>query len=84
MGQQPLVSVVDDESVRESLPDLLRQCGFDARAPNVNHEDVRDVVVSRVVPSPLGSSAVATVDAVDEPRSSPSLDTEDRGRLRAR
>src|SRR6266581_5275532 len=27
MGQQPLVSVVDDdESVRESLPDLLRQC----------------------------------------------------------
>ena len=28
-----LVSVVDDdESVRESLPELLRQCGFDARA----------------------------------------------------
>lgn len=30
---RPLVSVVDDdESVRESLPDLLREFGFDARA----------------------------------------------------
>ena len=29
----PLVVVVDDdESVRESLPDLLRQCGFDSAA----------------------------------------------------
>lgn len=33
MPQQPLISVVDDdESVRESLPDLLRECGFAARA----------------------------------------------------
>jgi FixJ family two-component response regulator len=33
MDNPPLVSVVDDdESVRESLPDLLRQFGFDARA----------------------------------------------------
>ena len=33
MGQQPLVSVVDDdESVRESLPDLLSEFGFAARA----------------------------------------------------
>ena len=33
MDGQPLVSVVDDdESVRESLPDLLRQLGFDAQA----------------------------------------------------
>ena len=33
MDGQQLVSVVDDdESVRESLPDLLRQLGFDARA----------------------------------------------------
>ena len=30
---RPLVSVVDDdESVRESLPDLLREFGFDVRA----------------------------------------------------
>ena len=33
MGGPPLVSVVDDdESVRESLPDLLRQFGFAAAA----------------------------------------------------
>ena len=33
MGKRPLLSVVDDdESVRESLPDLLRLCGFDAKA----------------------------------------------------
>jgi FixJ family two-component response regulator len=33
MGKPPLVSVVDDdESVRESLPDMLRQLGFAAQA----------------------------------------------------
>ncbi|MGZ5233414.1 MAG: response regulator [Burkholderiales bacterium] len=33
MGKRSLVSVVDDdESVRESLPDLLREVGFAARA----------------------------------------------------
>ena len=33
MSKRPQVSVVDDdESVRESLPDLLRELGFDAHA----------------------------------------------------
>ena len=33
MGELSLISVVDDdESVRESLPDLLREFGFSARA----------------------------------------------------
>jgi FixJ family two-component response regulator len=33
MGKRSLVSIVDDdESVRESLPDLLRQCGFAVEA----------------------------------------------------
>ena len=33
MAERSLVSVVDDdESVRESLPDLLRQFGFSAEA----------------------------------------------------
>jgi len=33
MGMHPLVSVVDDdESVRESLPDLLREFGFTVQA----------------------------------------------------
>ena len=33
MSERPVVCVVDDdESVRESLPDLLREFGFDVRA----------------------------------------------------
>jgi FixJ family two-component response regulator len=33
MDTRPLVVVIDDdESVRESLPDLLRECGFAVRA----------------------------------------------------
>ena len=32
-AERPLLSVVDDdEMLRESLPDLLRECGFTARA----------------------------------------------------
>ena len=32
MSERPLISVVDDdESVRESLPDLLKEFGFEAR-----------------------------------------------------
>src|SRR5215475_2246438 len=32
MPNRPRLAVVDDdESVRESLPDLLRQCGFDTK-----------------------------------------------------
>src|SRR5215510_16094597 len=37
--ERPLLSVVDDdESVRESLPDLLREFGFDARASSSARE----------------------------------------------
>lgn len=33
MNRRPLVTVIDDdESVRESLPDLLKEFGFEARA----------------------------------------------------
>lgn len=33
MNRRPVISVVDDdESVRESLPDLIREFGFDAQA----------------------------------------------------
>jgi FixJ family two-component response regulator len=33
MSSKPLISVVDDdESIRESLPDLLRELGFDVQA----------------------------------------------------
>jgi FixJ family two-component response regulator len=36
---RPLISVVDDdESVRESLPDLLREFGFDAQAVSSGKE----------------------------------------------
>ena len=43
----PLVSVVDDdESVRESLPDLLRQLGFAAEAFSSGEEFLESDVVS--------------------------------------
>ena len=45
---RPLVAVVDDdESVRESLPDLLRQFGFDARAFDSPEEFLRSAFVER-------------------------------------
>ncbi|MGZ6984805.1 MAG: response regulator [Ilumatobacteraceae bacterium] len=44
---RPLVSVVDDdESVRESLPDLLRELGFDAEAFSSGEEFLASDVVS--------------------------------------
>jgi FixJ family two-component response regulator len=43
----PLVSVVDDdESVRESLPDLLRQLGFAAEAFSSGEEFLESDIVS--------------------------------------
>jgi FixJ family two-component response regulator len=47
MSKRSLVSVVDDdESVRESLPDLLRQFGFAARAFSSAEEFLASEVVS--------------------------------------
>src|ERR1700722_17153045 len=42
MAKRPLVSVVDDdESVRESLPDLLRELGYSVRAFSSAQEFLR-------------------------------------------
>src|SRR5437899_5862008 len=47
MGKRSLVSVVDDdESVRESLPDLLREFGFAAEALSSAEEFLASDVVS--------------------------------------
>lgn len=47
IGKPPLVSVVDDdESVRESLPDLLRQFGFAAEAFSSAEAFLASAVVS--------------------------------------
>ncbi len=47
-GKTPVVSVVDDnESVRESLPDLLRQFGFAAQAFSSAEEFLASEVVSQ-------------------------------------
>jgi FixJ family two-component response regulator len=46
--QHSLVSVVDDdESVRESLPDLLKELGFDARAFSSAEEFLASEYVAR-------------------------------------
>ena len=47
-GKRPLVSIVDDdESVRESLPDLLRQVGFAAEAFSSAEAFLESEVVSK-------------------------------------
>jgi FixJ family two-component response regulator len=47
-GRRPLVSIVDDdESVRESLPDLLKELGFTARAFSSADEFLASNVVDR-------------------------------------
>ena len=48
MSTRPLISVVDDdESVRESLPDLLKEFGFDAQAFSSAEEFLASDSVSR-------------------------------------
>jgi FixJ family two-component response regulator len=48
MTTRSLVSVVDDdESVRESLPDMLRQCGFSAAAFSSAEEFLASDVIGR-------------------------------------
>jgi FixJ family two-component response regulator len=48
MTTRSLVSVVDDdESVRESLPDMLRQCGFAAAAFSSAEEFLASDVIGR-------------------------------------
>jgi FixJ family two-component response regulator len=48
MDTRPLISVVDDdESVRESLPDLLRELGFAARAFSSAEEFLASDILGR-------------------------------------
>ena len=48
MSMRPLISVVDDdESVRESLPDLLRELGFAARAFSSAEEFLASDILGR-------------------------------------
>lgn len=48
MSTRPLITVVDDdESVRESLPDLLKEFGFDAQAFSSAEEFLASDSVSR-------------------------------------
>lgn len=48
VGSRPLVSIVDDdESVREALPDLLNEFGFDARAYSSAEEFLSSVLLDQ-------------------------------------
>ena len=47
MDPRPLISVVDDdESVRESLPDLLREFGFEAQTFSSAEEFLASEIVA--------------------------------------
>ena len=50
MSKRALVSIVDDnESVRESLPDLLQRFGFDAQAFSSAEEFLRSEAAARTI-----------------------------------
>jgi len=56
MIKRPLVSVVDDdESVRESLPDLLRGLGYSVRVPVNRYSENHDRTYSRLLRRAGGS-----------------------------
>lgn len=66
---RPLVSVVDDdESVRESLPDLLNELGYDVQAFSSAEEFLASVYVER--------SACAVVDIAMPGMTGPELQQE--------
>jgi FixJ family two-component response regulator len=68
MVTRSLVSVVDDEPVRESLPDMLRQFGFDAEAfPSAEAFLASDV---------LGQTSCLTLDVTMPAMSGPDLQRE--------
>jgi FixJ family two-component response regulator len=69
MGERSLVSVVDDdESVRESLPDLLGTLGFDAKA----YASARDFLTSCCV----GATQCLVLDVAMPDMSGPELQRE--------
>ena len=73
MGERSLVSVVDDdESVRESLPDLLRVCGFSAQA----FASAEEFLASGLV----GQTSVLILDIAMPGMSGPDLQQELRRR----
>ena len=75
MSERTLVSIVDDdESVRESLPDLLRQLGFAAQA----FSSAEAFLASDVV----GQTSCLILDIAMPGMSGPDLQQELRRRLR--